>query len=420
MGKGKLETQMSSLKAGQPLQDEELREIARSLRGKLKSHRLSNSFIERFSEEAIQKGVVDYLRAVERGVVVENREAFVVQAAFRRAIDEVRREARLADGVAIEALLSSLRFAEPASEEIALEHLAAQELHEAISSLPADERAALRLHYFDELSAEKSAKAMFCGEGTYRRRLDKARRGLSRRLGVPIPEPGSDLAIEIGLAAWVSLRGADVAIAHGLPEQFLAVLDRGRNAVGWVLDRVRNPAARLGAAEGGEKIGAVAGGPVGKVAGCAAAACLLGGAIGAEVGGPGDLFGHHDSRPAHVASDASIPASRIANRPQVISPPSRISHPATSPTQSAATGAEPTEAQRRRAARRSEERQVEEQMSAMSRIASEAAAEPTSSGASAAAAPEAESVTVAPSGGSSASSQASEEAQAEKQFGAFK
>ncbi|HEX8752834.1 MAG TPA: sigma-70 family RNA polymerase sigma factor [Solirubrobacterales bacterium] len=411
---------MRSVKPGEPLQDEELREIARSLHGKLKAHRLSESFIERFSEEAIQKGMVDYLRAVERGVVVENREAFVVQAAFRRAIDEVRREARLADGAAIEALLSGLNLAEPASEEIALEHLAAQELHEAISSLPAEERAALRLHYFDELSAEKSAKAMFCGEGTYRRRLDKARRTMSRRLGVPIPEPGSDLAIEIGMAAWVSLRGADVAIAHGLPEHFLAVLDRGRDAVGWVLDRLRNPAARLGAAEGGERIGAVASGPVGKVAGCAAAACLLGGAIGAEVGGPGNLFGHHDPRPAHVGRRANIPTARMAVKPQVPSTPSRVSHPVTSQSQPAASRTEPTPAQRRRAARRSEERQVEEQMSAMSRIASEAESEPSSSGASAAAAPEAESVTVAPSGGSSGTSAASEEAQAEKQFGAFK
>ncbi len=245
---------MSSLKVGQPLSDEELGEIERSLFGKLRAHRLSDSFIERWGEEAVQKGLVEYLRALDRGVEVENREAFVVQAAFLRAIDEVRREARLADGTEIEAFFDAGVLAEPATEELAVDHLAAGELHTAIESLPPEQRQALRLHYFDGLSAEEGAKALYCSERTYRRRLAKALRGLSRRLGVPVPEPGSGLAIEIGLAAWVSLRGADVALARGLLSPLSGVLDRGREGMAWLLDRLREPAARLGDGSG-ERLG---------------------------------------------------------------------------------------------------------------------------------------------------------------------
>jgi hypothetical protein len=106
-----------------PLQAEALREIERSVYGKLRAHRLSDSFIARYGEEAVQKGLVEYLRARERGVEIDNRDAFVVQAAFRRAIDELRRETRQLDGTAVEAILESGRVSSPPSEELAVEEV---------------------------------------------------------------------------------------------------------------------------------------------------------------------------------------------------------------------------------------------------------------------------------------------------------
>ena len=316
---------MSSLKVGQPLSDEELGEIERSLFGKLRAHRLSNSFIERWGEEAVQKGLVEYLRAIDRGVEVENREAFVVQAAFLRAIDEVRREARLADGTEIEAFFDAGVFAEPASEELAVDHLAAGELHTAIESLPPEQRQALRLHYFDGLSAEEGAKALYCSERTYRRRLAKALRGLSRRLGVPVPEPGSGLAIEIGLAAWVGLRGADVALARGLVSPLSGALARGREGMAWLLDRLREPAARLGDGSG-ERLAAIASGPAKVVGGCvgAAAVCAIGGVVVTGVGGGTSSPTHHLSRrPPHAKHAATKPqlAEPVAQSPVSQPPP---------------------------------------------------------------------------------------------------
>jgi RNA polymerase sigma factor (sigma-70 family) len=365
----------------------------------------------------MQKGWEEYLRSRGNGEAIENPGGFVVRAGFFRAIDELRREGRQADGVVLDAVIDSGGAAiasGPSTEETAIAYVQAEELRDAVGQLSAEEQRVLSLHYFEELSAEASAAALFCSERTYRRRLQRALRKLCRILDAPVPEPGSELAIEIGLAAWVGLRGADVALADGLPQAFLGLLERGREVAAWGLDRLRGPATRLGAGGDGEKLGALASGPIGKVAGgCAGAAavCLLGGAI-SGIGGPGDLFSHGSPGP-HITRRASVPAAHLARGP---APPTTVSPPTASPPQPTATPEEPSPAQRRRVAHRAEQRQLEEQFSATARIASESSA----GSATASSAPTAESVTVAPSGGSSTSSQASEEAQAEQQFGAFK
>ncbi|HWB69635.1 MAG TPA: RNA polymerase sigma factor, partial [Solirubrobacterales bacterium] len=206
---------MSRAGVERPLEESALREIERSLHGKLKAHRLPETFIARYSEDAVQKGFLAYLRAKERGVEVDNRDAFIVQAAFRRALDELRHETREADGAALEAVLERGDLASPPTEELAVEHLAARELHEAIGTLPPEARQVLALHYFEELSDRRGAEALYCSERTFRRRLAKALDALSRKLGASVPEPGSELALEVGLAAFVSLRGADVLLRRG-------------------------------------------------------------------------------------------------------------------------------------------------------------------------------------------------------------
>ncbi|MGN6258872.1 MAG: sigma-70 family RNA polymerase sigma factor [Solirubrobacterales bacterium] len=288
----------------QPLQETALREIERSLHGKLKAHRISESFIERCSEEAVQKGLLDYLRARAAGEEIENRDAFVVHAAFYRAIQELRREARQVDGAAAEALLASGHRAAPPSEELALEELQAQELHAAIDELPSETRQLLALHYFEQLSAKRAAEVLYLSEATYRRRLRRALTALAARLGVPAPDPDSELALEVGFAAWTSLGGARVAFAHGPLEQLAGLLDRGREGLAWISARVRTPLARAEASGATEQAGAIAGGPAGKVlGGCAAAAvvCVVGGTVGLSLA-------RHPAAPVH--QNGAAPATQ--------------------------------------------------------------------------------------------------------------
>ena len=71
---------MGPIELDQPLQAEALREIECSLYGKLRAHHLSEAFIERCGEDALQKGLIEYFRAVKDGRQIDNRDAFVVKA----------------------------------------------------------------------------------------------------------------------------------------------------------------------------------------------------------------------------------------------------------------------------------------------------------------------------------------------------
>lgn len=285
---------------------EALREIERSLRGKLNALKLPPSFIDRTVEDAIQKGMVEYLRKLDRGEVVDNRDAFVVHAAFRRAIDELRREARLDDGTAVEAVIESGSVAEPPTDEVAIEYLQAEELRQAVGQLSPEEQQVLRLHYFEELTAEASAKSLFCSERTYSRRLKQTLRKLGQILDAPVPEPGSDLAIEIGVVTFLLLGGATVPISQG-PMESVARLAEG--LVG-----------RTGGGETGERALAIASSGPAKAAGaCAAlaATCLL------AVGGA-ELAGIGAGTPERPEPDKSVAVERPTPRPEarvVIAPP---------------------------------------------------------------------------------------------------
>jgi RNA polymerase sigma-70 factor (ECF subfamily) len=84
-----------------------------------------------------------------------------------RAAREVRAVARLGKRTAFES---------PAPE-------AYPELHEAVASLPARQRAAVALYYVLDLSIEECAKALKCKDGTVKRLLFDAREGLRTKLG---------------------------------------------------------------------------------------------------------------------------------------------------------------------------------------------------------------------------------------------
>jgi RNA polymerase sigma factor (sigma-70 family) len=290
---------MNTREIHRPLEASALAEIEGAVRGKLKAYNLSDSFIERCIEDAVQKGLVEYLRALDKGEVVENRNGFVVRAAFVRAIDELRHEARQADGAALDAIIESGGgSSEPATDELAIEFLQAEELRTAVHQLSPEEQQVLSLHYFEEMTAEASAEALFCSERTYRRRLKQALGKLGQMLDAPVPEPGSELAIEIGVVVWVGLRGARVVLAQGPLEQF------------WTLVTETLAGRAESANRNSERIVAILNSSPGRVAGGCLAACIL--AVGgAELAGVGDRGGEH-----HPASRP--PLERIAKQPQPV------------------------------------------------------------------------------------------------------
>src|SRR5271167_3154794 len=111
---------MSRTLGKRTIDSQALAQIERQLLGRLRAHHISESFIRRTCEDAVQKGIVEYLRAEEEGREIREPRAFIVQAAFRRAIDELRRETRNADGAALEDVLESGRVTAAQAEEIAI------------------------------------------------------------------------------------------------------------------------------------------------------------------------------------------------------------------------------------------------------------------------------------------------------------
>jgi RNA polymerase sigma factor (sigma-70 family) len=371
-----------------PTDRETLREMERDLRARLRAHRLSQSFVDRHVEDALQRGVVEYLRAREAGTEIREPAGFVLQAAFRRAIDELRRESRTEEAVEVERLLDGGGDGAPSAEEVALEDMGAAELHAAIDTLPSEERQALCLHYFEELSDARSAKLLYCSERTFRRRLRKALADLAELLGAPAPEPGSHRAIEIGLASWVSLRGARVVLSSHPLEHVTGGIEGVHRSFARFLYRLRSPAVRLTGEGAPERIGAIAGGPAGKViGGCAGAAviCALSGVVGPglQLGGSTTPGKEHRRAPESVAKGPS-PATRplvlhpprprpsVDPEPTPTAPQPRLS-PAPHQVQRVPHRAERTAEEHASAATRqqSEEQQVEEQFSGVGQAASE-------------------------------------------------
>jgi hypothetical protein len=180
----------------------------------------------------------------------------------------------------------------------AIRHVETEQLHDAVSSLPGPERQALSLYFFEEMSTRSAADALGLSEPTFRRRRDSALRALRDRLGVE-PEQGDAIAIEVGLAAWLSLAAG--VRSPGAVHQLLAVGEWLRGAVGAPIRWTRETAVRLFSSGGGEGTSGVIGSMGGRAAGaCATAlvACVATGVVGPGVGGVDLLGGGDRGRPA--------------------------------------------------------------------------------------------------------------------------
>jgi RNA polymerase sigma factor (sigma-70 family) len=348
---------MKTREPDRPLEADALRDVERVLRGRLRAYGLSVAFIERTVEDATQKAWEELLRARADGEAIENPSGFVVRAGFFRAMDELRREGRRADGTVLEAIIDNGATGgateEPSTDELAIAYVEAEQLRGAVARLSPEEQQVLSLHYFEEMTTEASAAALYCSERTYRRRLKRALRKLGRILGAPVPEPGSELAIEIGVITWIALRGAKVALAHGAIDQLAGVVQGIHDRLAWLADCARDLLGRTGSSGGSERIVALASSGPGKAVGTCLAACLL--AVGGvELAGVGRDTGSvkPQDRPA-----AEQPATNgdHTSKPQPITAPPVPVPPATTESSARNSTASAPEASASKAEKRERE-----------------------------------------------------------------
>jgi RNA polymerase sigma factor (sigma-70 family) len=347
-----------------------LRGAELALKHKLR-RKFSADFTTRHADDLIAKAAKEYVAAEARGERIENPGGFLVDVAYKRAIDALRKESADPELDELEAAssLPDPGVADP-SEELEREEVRSQ-VYEAISHLEGEERQVIALVYFEGMSGRESAGPLGLSETTALRRLRSASAKLLEWL--PAIEQGSFCAeaapqlralaagtaeglevtqaklhlencaacretmarreafgFEVGLAAWLSLSGAAFAQAR-LGDRLAGLAEATRHAVAAATDRARELALRLTGSGGAEAAGGAGGAALGKAAAgacaTAAAVCAVTGVIGPGIGGI-DLSGggHEAAAPKASSAKASrapapAPAPPVERTPIVASPP---------------------------------------------------------------------------------------------------
>ncbi len=339
-----------------------LRGAELALKHKLR-RKFGGEFTARHAEDLIAQAGREYATAEAGGEEILNPGGFLVDVAYKRAIDELRHEKRTPelDDLDAAATLPDAAAAEPL-EEVEHEEVRSQ-IYEAIAHLDEQERQVMALVYFEEMSGRETAGPLGVSETTALRRL---RSGAAKlREWLPAIEQGSfcteaapqlramaegsaegleatkaklhlhncarcretmarreAFGFEVGLVAWLSLAASQPSPGQ-LGDRFAGLVDGARHLLAAALDRARELSARLAGSGGAEGAGAVASGPMGKAVGaCAAAvaACAVTGVIGPGVGGIG-LGGGDKPPPPKAPRVAARKAPRAARAPLERTPP---------------------------------------------------------------------------------------------------
>jgi len=142
------------------LDTDQLRSIEIGVRGKLRASRISESFIDQQTEDLVQQAVAEYASASERGVKIANASGWVVNTAYRRAIDQLRHEQHEVEGTTEDIAVEATDETAPLPDEEALDHIEVEQLHRAINRLSTTQKQALSLYYFEDRTTREGAKAL--------------------------------------------------------------------------------------------------------------------------------------------------------------------------------------------------------------------------------------------------------------------
>lgn len=404
----------------------------------LRRKRMSPQFIDRHGEDLFAQAAFEYSRQLAEGKEIANPPAWIITCAWHRTVGLLETRDWRPRLVSTERAGELPAEAADAPEEELLSEDRYRKVREAVERLPAHQRALLALSYFEGESVREAARRLRWTPSKAQRAHEAAQRRLHELLGV---ESSDDLAIEVGLAAFLSLSvggsrllraaGALESTAHRAAEAGQRALDLARHPFGGarpsggaegihpahelgrsaVAGGAEAPAA-LAARGGGRRLGelgrrfftsgaaetasAAAGGGgdrVAEVCKAALAVCLIGGsAVGGALLGSGQrgrprprprvaapAHPHH-ARPATTVAASEEPARSPPATPEEVP----VSSSASSEVEAPATAAKDSKSSRseRRAERReSEEASAEEQFDAFARAASEPEAAPVESAA---------------------------------------
>jgi RNA polymerase sigma factor (sigma-70 family) len=276
----------------------------------LRRKRFSGRFIETNAEDLLARARFEYTRALSQGAEIHSPAGWLINCAWRRTQNLLEAQGSEPAFVSTEKAGAIVDEQSPSPEEAAIEGDRARRIEAAMAELSHDQRMLIELSYFEGMSVREAGRFLRWHSSKAQRTHEAGLRALREALGVSDID---ELAIEIGLAAWVSL-AAEKGIGVRVPAGVEAAADSLERGAGGLWARAHEAARRV-LAGGGEPSSAMAAGGAARTAGVcgvAAVACLAGGVVGPGVGGVG-LVGvkHREARvieqPSPLAEAPSAP-----------------------------------------------------------------------------------------------------------------
>lgn len=289
--------------------------------------------------EMVNEAFAEYAEKPEtEQAQVRNLPGALVTRAIQRGLDKARKEGREIRGEGAQAVIDAAEDSTPSTEALAVRGIEALEVFEAVAELHHEQRRALMLLYWEELTTRQAADRMGVGTMTLCRRRDDAMATLRARFGVDDGDPiEKHLGKQSGFAAWTIL-AVGPAAAHGVSaagDQLAAGADTARHGIDSALHGLSNAGTRakelltrvFGSSSGEQVGGAISNGTAGGlartigvcVAGGVAIYCGAGAVgVGPGVGllDPGD--GHKPPAAIHRQAARPAPRSTVSARPQPV------------------------------------------------------------------------------------------------------
>ena len=318
---------------------EDLEAARLGFRQMLRRKRFSGHFIESHCDELLARASFEYSRAVRRGDEIRSPAGWIIHCAWRRTQNQLESESHEPALVSTEKAPEVVDHATATPEQAAIEADRERAIEAAMAKLNGDQRTLIELAYFEGLSVREAGRLLGWHSSKAQRTHESALRKLREALGITDLD---DLAIEIGLAAWVSL-SASKQVLPALPGLDALAETGSRGAHGtWAKGQELARRVLLG---GNEPSSAMAAGAGARAAGfcgaAAAAACLAGGVVGPGVGGVAELGGGHGEAPPAKVRVVEPPAAE--EQPVVAAEPSPAGESNAGEAGSAGTGESPSE-----------------------------------------------------------------------------
>ncbi|HVQ59566.1 MAG TPA: sigma-70 family RNA polymerase sigma factor [Solirubrobacterales bacterium] len=189
-------------KTGEELDQGEFEAARLGFKQLLRCKRMSPQFIESHGDDLFATATLEYSRKLAEGEEIESPAGWLITCAWRRTKSQLEAESRRPRVVSAENCGPLVDEDHQGPEDALLDDDRFRKIRAAVEELPASHRRLLALSYFEGLTVREAARHLDWHSSKAQRAHESAKRKLQELLGV---SSSDDLAVEIGVAAYVSI-----------------------------------------------------------------------------------------------------------------------------------------------------------------------------------------------------------------------